>query len=69
MAVMSLLGPAVGPISGGYLSKATGWRWTFWLVTILIGFQEIAFAILYRETYEPIILQRKAKSLRPESAG
>lgn len=29
-----LLGPAVGPVAGGYLTQAKGWRWVFWVVTI-----------------------------------
>ncbi|KAG5970586.1 hypothetical protein E4U55_001572, partial [Claviceps digitariae] len=29
-----LLGPAVGPVAGGYLTQSKGWRWVFWVVTI-----------------------------------
>jgi multidrug resistance protein len=31
-----LLGPIVGPVIGGFLVEAKGWRWTFWLVAILV---------------------------------
>lgn len=31
-----LLGPVVGPVAGAYLSQAAGWRWDFWLLTILV---------------------------------
>jgi multidrug resistance protein len=31
-----LLGPVVGPIAGSYLGNSAGWRWDFWLITILV---------------------------------
>lgn len=31
-----LLGPCIGPVAGGYLIKAAGWRWVYWLVTIVV---------------------------------
>ncbi|GJD04465.1 major facilitator superfamily transporter [Colletotrichum higginsianum] len=30
-----LLGPCIGPVAGGYLIKAAGWRWIYWLVVIV----------------------------------
>lgn len=33
-----MLGPTVGPIAGGYLSEAAGWRWDFWFLVILVSF-------------------------------
>ena len=32
-----LIGPVVGPIAGGYLTGAKGWRWTFWLLTMIVS--------------------------------
>lgn len=29
-------GPAIGPIAGGFLSEAKGWRWIFWVLTIAV---------------------------------
>src|SRR5271170_1457822 len=29
-----LLGPTLGPVVGGYLSEAKGWRWDFWFLVI-----------------------------------
>lgn len=40
MAVMNLpvlFGPCMGPAVGAYLSRAAGWRWDFWLITIMVG--------------------------------
>ena len=31
-----LLGPAVGPVMGGYVTEAIGWRWVFWVVAIAV---------------------------------
>lgn len=32
------IGPCVGPVIGGFLTAAKGWRWNFWFVAILVGF-------------------------------
>lgn len=32
-----LLGPVVGPVVGGFLAQAAGWRWVFWLITIIVS--------------------------------
>lgn len=63
----TMLGPVVGPIIGGYLGGAVGWRWCFWLITILCGFLEIGFLLLLRETYSVQILKGKAQRLRKET--
>ena len=69
MTVMPLIGPIAGPIIGGYLAEAKGWRSTFWLPTIMVAVIEIGFAAIYRETYEPIILQREARRQRQKTGN
>lgn len=32
-----IFGPIVGPLAGGFLIEAAGWRWTFWVITIVVG--------------------------------
>lgn len=32
-----LMGPALGPIIGGFLSQAMGWRWVFWLLSMMVS--------------------------------
>jgi multidrug resistance protein len=36
-AIGPLLGPAVGPIAGGYVAENLGWRWVFWIIAIVVG--------------------------------
>jgi multidrug resistance protein len=31
-----LMGPIIGPVAGGFLAQATGWRWVFWVITIIV---------------------------------
>ncbi|OAG37112.1 hypothetical protein AYO21_08647 [Fonsecaea monophora] len=62
-----LLGPAVGPIAGGFIAMKTTWRWCFWATSILdAGIQVLGFIYL-RETYAPKLLNDKAKRLREET--
>lgn len=62
-----LLGPAVGPIAGGFISENTTWRWVFYSTSIADGVIQFAGLFLLRETYGPRLLQMKAKKLRKET--
>ncbi|CAG8954335.1 hypothetical protein HYFRA_00005959 [Hymenoscyphus fraxineus] len=62
------IGPAIGPLVGGFLSDALGWRWLYWIQLILAAFVYILMAFTVPETYAPTILARRAKKLR-ESTG
>jgi multidrug resistance protein len=31
-----LAGPVIGPVAGGFLAAAKGWRWAFWISAILV---------------------------------
>src|ERR1700761_8369993 len=37
-----LLGPAVGPIAGGFITENTTWRWVFWSTTILCAIIQVS---------------------------
>jgi len=55
-------GAVLGPLIGGFVSQAEGWRWTQWATIFFI----VAFYVLIlftRETYKKTILQRRAKRL------
>ncbi|KAH8846176.1 hypothetical protein MCOR27_000719 [Pyricularia oryzae] len=59
-------GPVTGPLIGGFIYQAYGWRWDNWLVLILGA---VAFGLMFtvRETYAPAILRAKAKRRRKET--
>ncbi|MCJ1403547.1 hypothetical protein MMC11_006770 [Xylographa trunciseda] len=59
-----LLGPVIGPVIGGFVTEDLGWRWTFWLILILSSVISLLAAVVMRETFEPVLLERKAVQLR-----
>ncbi|EMC99186.1 hypothetical protein BAUCODRAFT_394455 [Baudoinia panamericana UAMH 10762] len=60
------IGPAIGPLVGGFLSDALGWRWLYWIQLILSGFCYVLITFTVPETYAPTLLARRAKKLRKE---
>ncbi|OAL30910.1 hypothetical protein AYO20_08495 [Fonsecaea nubica] len=61
---MPLLGPAFGPIVGGILVQAAGWRWLFWTLSIFLATILILGYWLFYESSNNTILKRKAAMLR-----
>ncbi|KAJ5155404.1 MFS general substrate transporter [Penicillium capsulatum] len=57
------LGPTVGPIIGGFLSEAAGWRWVQGLVAIFSGVVTILLFFCLPETYSPVLLRQRAQRL------
>ncbi|KAF3024751.1 hypothetical protein E8E14_005080 [Neopestalotiopsis sp. 37M] len=64
-----LFGPSVGPVAGGYLAQAAGWRWIFWLQAILSGLLIPVAIFGMKETYAPVILRRKLDKLHKETGN
>ncbi|KKY24945.1 putative mfs multidrug [Phaeomoniella chlamydospora] len=62
-----LLGPAIGPIAGGFITENTTWRWTFWATTMADAIVQFLGIIFLRESYALLLLQRKAAKLNKES--
>lgn len=55
-------GAVLGPLVGGFVTEAKGWRWTQW--TTLFFIAAFYVPILFtKETYKKTILQRRAKKL------
>jgi multidrug resistance protein len=62
-----LLGPALGPIIGGAVTQSVGWRWTFWILSIYDTILVVIGTFILSETYEPILLSKKAAKLRRDT--
>lgn len=67
--ITALLGPVIGPVAGGFLAEDTNWRWIFWVLAIACGLTTILCFFVARETYAPVLLERKAKKLRKETGN
>lgn len=49
-----IFGPSIAPVIGGYTSQYLGWRWIFYLKTIIGGVLTILTFIFVKETlYRP----------------
>ena len=57
-------GPVFGPIVGGFVATARGWRWTIWVVAWLNAAVVILLFFTLPETSASNILYRRAKRLR-----
>ena len=54
------LGPAMGPLVGGFADQNKGWRWTQWPI-LMIGGLSYLITLPSKETYKKIILQKRAR--------
>ncbi|KAM7200183.1 Major facilitator superfamily domain containing protein [Naviculisporaceae sp. PSN 640] len=58
------IGPAIGPLVGGFIADGAGWRWLYWIQLILSFVVWVMISFTVPETYAPTILARRAKKLR-----
>lgn len=63
------IGPAIGPLIGGYLSDAAGWRWLYWIQLIFAFVVWVLISFTVPETYAPTILANRAKKLRKQTGS
>ncbi|KAF2021667.1 MFS general substrate transporter [Aaosphaeria arxii CBS 175.79] len=64
-----LLGPAIGPIAGGFIAQNTTWRWCFWSTTIFTAIVQMFGFFFLQETYAPKLLARKRDRLRNQTGN
>ncbi|KAI4095096.1 MAG: hypothetical protein LQ339_007359 [Xanthoria mediterranea] len=64
-----LLGPAIGPIAGGFITEKTTWRWAFYATSIADALIQLSGVFFLRETYPAKLLHVKAKKLRRETGN
>ncbi|KAF2877861.1 major facilitator superfamily domain-containing protein [Massariosphaeria phaeospora] len=63
------IGPAIGPLVGGFLSDAAGWRWLYWIQLILSAIVWFAISFTVPETYTPRLLAQRAAKLRKSTGN
>ena len=56
-----LLGPTLGPLFGGIVVQSLGWRWIFWILTIVCSFNTIVGFFFLKETFAPVILEARKR--------
>ncbi|GAB7352302.1 hypothetical protein MBLNU459_g2755t1 [Dothideomycetes sp. NU459] len=61
------LGSTIAPTIAGFVVQHAGWRWTAWATLIYAGAVGIASLFIIRETFEPVLLARRARRLRFET--
>nr|POE89932.1 efflux pump vrtl [Quercus suber] len=61
--LMPLLGPAIGPIAGGWIAQLSTWHWVFWSTCIAAMLVQILGVFFLQETYAAEILKRKKKQM------
>jgi multidrug resistance protein len=64
-----LLGPAVGPVAGGFITQNTTWRWVFWATTIADALIQLSGLFFLQETYPPVLLHKKKMKLIKETGN
>lgn len=57
------LGPTLGPITGGFLAEAAGWKWVDAMTAIFAGAMWVIGGLIIPETYSPYLLIRRADKL------
>ena len=67
--LVTLLGPTIGPLLGGFITQYSSWRWTFWTISILDGCIQLIATLFFRETYVPVLLKRRVMNLRRETGN
>ncbi|KAK7417068.1 hypothetical protein QQX98_004829 [Neonectria punicea] len=65
--LLPYIGPALGPIVGGFAAQHLWWPWLFWILSIFdTAFLVLGFFVI-RESYTPVLLRRKAKKIAARS--
>ncbi|KAK3303705.1 major facilitator superfamily domain-containing protein [Chaetomium strumarium] len=65
--VSPFLGPAFGPVIGGYLVEAKGFRWLEWVILFMLAFVYL-YSLPQSETYKKTILQKRTRSEKRSNA-
>lgn len=58
------LGPGLGPLISGFINQHVSFRWTFYVAIMWSGAMFLLVWLVVPETYEPVLLRKKAERLR-----
>ncbi|GAB0133348.1 hypothetical protein EsDP_00001760 [Epichloe bromicola] len=61
--VSPFLGPAFGPVIGGFISETKDFRWLEWVILFLVAFNYL-YSLPQFETYKKTILQKRSRTER-----
>lgn len=61
-----LLGPTLGPLVGGLVVQRLGWRWVFWVLTIVCGVNTLGGFFFLKESYAPALLAMRKTQLEQD---
>lgn len=64
---LTYLGPALGPIIGGLVTRSLAWPWIFWVICIINAGITLVGLFFIRESYTPVLLRRKAQRENSDS--
>lgn len=67
-AMLPFIGKAGAPIAGAFAAQSEDWRWIFWGTSLFSVFA-LLMTLFLKETYPPVILERKAKKLRKDKGN
>ena len=64
-----LLGPTLGPLFGGFIVQDLGWRWVFWILTIICSVNTLLGFMFLKESYAPVILLARKVNFEKNKGG
>ncbi|RSH91273.1 hypothetical protein EHS25_009572 [Saitozyma podzolica] len=62
-AAAPFLGPAIGPVAGGFLAEAASWKWVAAVIACFAALLTILGTVFSPETYAPVLLRQRAARL------
>lgn len=65
--VSPFIGPGIGPLVTGFVCMHLNFRWVFYIMLMWLAAICVLVILVVPETYEPVLLKRKAERIRKET--